>query len=193
MWGKEQELPYFEHKTEFPNQNDELLIAGAVDLVNHFNKSGLMLPVSIEQYTMLASKGALVVETNDPGKVIGTVAYTQFYKGGVWEFGGWAVAEEFQHQGIGAKLADVLFYNKSHKNTIAFGNKNSAPILEKMGAVVIKDHSTLPVEAFALCATCPMKPAVGCCDTIYSLKPIMLKIEEAKKYNQQINTIGCGR
>ena len=111
MWEKQRELPYFEHNTEFPSQKDKFLIAGAVDLVNHFNKTGLMLPTTLEYYTELAKKGVLVVETNGLGIVVGAVAYTQFYEGGVWEFGGWAVAEEYQHQGIGGKLAKLLFWH----------------------------------------------------------------------------------
>ena len=148
MYERQTELPYFEHKTEFPNQKDQFLIAGAVDLVNHFNKSGLMLPVNLEHYTKLAKEGVLVIETNGLGVVVGTAAYTQFYENGVWEFGGWAVTEEYQHQGVGGRLVEILFWHKTHLNTVAFGNKNSGPILEKMGAVVIKNHSNLPPKAW---------------------------------------------
>lgn len=167
----------------FPKEKDKELVAGAVSLVNHFGQLGLMLPVTEEHYLGLAAKSTLCVACvakSGFGEVIGTVAYTQFYEKGIWEFGGWAVSEDFQHQGLGKYLLGVLFWHKPHDETIAFGNKNSGPILESLGAQVIANHSLLPPKAFELCATCPRKPAVGCCDTIYDLKPIVLAVKSAK-------------
>ena len=164
------------YEVKFVKPEQKNMVQGAVDLINHFNKLGLMLPVTPEHYFNIASKGLLAVAENGIGQIIGTAAYTQFYPNDVWEFGGWAVTEGLQHHGIGMKLINKLFKEHPYAKTIAFGNKNSGPILESLGAKVIKDHSVLPKEAFALCATCPNKPKVGCCDTIYNLAPVIVAI-----------------
>lgn len=174
--NKEIEVSKKDYDLLFPESNQKGLITGAVDLVNHFYTAGLMLPATLEDYSVLASKGTLVVAKNMVGDVVGTAAYTQFYEKNIWEFGGWAVAEDFQHQGLGMKLIKELFSQKPHFQTIAFGNRNSGPIFECLSAEVIKDHSFLPKAAFTLCATCPKKPIIGCCDTIYNLGPVVEKL-----------------
>lgn len=170
---KEQESKQKNLEIAFLGETEMSLIKGASDLVNHFNQQGLMLPVTNEDYTKLAKAGTLVVAKNLDGLVVATASYTQFYDKNIWEFGGWAVAEEYQHQGLGLKLVKKLFSEKPHYQTIAFGNKNSGPILESLGAVAIGDHSLLPKKAFDLCATCPNKPKIGCCDVIYNLEPVV--------------------
>ncbi|HJY99028.1 MAG TPA: GNAT family N-acetyltransferase [Patescibacteria group bacterium] len=132
-----------------------------------------MLPVTVGHYKSLTKKGTLIVAKNTLGQVVGTAAYTQFYTKNIWEFGGWAVLEEYQHQGVGLKLMTQLFKKHHHFQTIAFGNKNSGPILESLGAKIIKNHAILPKRAFELCATCPRKPKIGCCDIIYNLSPVV--------------------
>lgn len=166
-----------ELKMVTPDQ--EKLIKGAVDLVNYFSGQGLMLPVTQEHYTFLASKGTLVVATDSFGDVVATAAYSQFYDdkkvigGSIWEFGGWAVKEGYQKSKLGLKVANELFSKKTHYKTIAFGNKNSGPIFESWGAKLITDHSVLPKEVFIPCGSCPVKPASGCCDKIYNLEDVM--------------------
>lgn len=173
---KETEKRKNSYELIFPNDNQGELIEGAVNLVNHFNAAGLMLPVTPEHYTTLTKKGTLVVAKSVSGEVIGTAAYTQFYERDIWEFGGWAVAEDHQHRGIGMKLMKELFSEVPHFQTIAFGNKNSGPIFESFYARIIEDHSILPKKAFELCAGCPMKPKVGCCDKIYNLSPVVERL-----------------
>ncbi len=179
--NKEIELKNNNFELKFVTPDQEKLVNGAVDLVNYFSGQGLMLPVTQEHYTFLASKETLVVATDALGEVVGTVAYSQFYEDSVWEFGGWAVKEDYQKTKLGLKLVNELFSKKPHYNTIAFGNKNSGPIFESWGAQLITDHSTLPKGAFELCSTCPVKPVAGCCDNIYSLKEVIGWYIEAKK------------
>ena len=174
--NKETENNKSNYELVFPNSNQAGLTRGAVDLVNHFNEAGLMLPVTQEHYISLASKGTLIVAKTVLGEVVGTAAYTQFYEKDIWEFGGWAVKEDHQHMGVGMKLMKGLFSKIPHYQTIAFGNKNSAPIFESLYAGVIENHSILPKKAFELCADCPMKPKVGCCDKIYNLSPVVERL-----------------
>lgn len=176
----------------FAKPEQQELVLGAVDLVNHFNKLGLMLPVTLEHYSKIASKGLLVVAINGIGQVVGTAAYTQFYEKNIWEFGGWAVVEGLQHHGIGTRLIKKLFKEHPYAQTIAFGNKNSGPILESLGAKVIKNHSVLPRGAFELCANCPMKPKVGCCDTIYNLAPVIVDIASKDFTPRQVERLVHG-
>jgi N-acetylglutamate synthase-like GNAT family acetyltransferase len=165
-----------ETKITMPEKDNDYIVNGAVNLINHFYQKGLMLPANSEHYVGLAEQGKLVVATNRYGSVIGTAAYTQSYERGIWEFGAWTVKEEYQKQGIGKKLLEELFSKKPHFKTIALANKNSSPILELLGADVIEDHSVLPDEVFELCSSCPVKPATGCCDTIFNLSPVVEKL-----------------
>ena len=173
MKEKKSEIDLNSYEIGFVKPEQKFLVNGAVELVNHFNGKGLMLAANLKQYTELAAKNTLVVAKNSFGTVIGTAAYTQFYKDDVWEFGGWAVSEEYQHKGIGMGVINKLFSENPHFKTIAFGNKNSGPLFESLGAEILIDHSVLPEEAFELCKECPNKPEVGCCDTIYNLAPII--------------------
>lgn len=159
----------------FPKENDLELIQGSVDLINHFSMGKLMLPATVQQYNQLAGEGALVVAQTLEGEVIGSAAYTQFYDKHIWEFGGWSVKEEFQGKGVGTSLLKMLFKKNPHFQTIAFGNSNSGPIFEKYGAKTVNNHAVLPKEVFGPCASCPNKPKVGCCDTIYNLEPLVAK------------------
>lgn len=171
--NKEREKNIDQIELDFPHPGNFMAINGAVGLVNHFNQEGLMLPVTMGHYKKLAYHGTLVVAKNNQAEVVGTAAFTQFYKKHIWEFGGWAVAEDYQHKGIGLQLITALFKKHHHFQTIAFGNKNSGPILESLGAKVIHNHAILPKKAFDLCANCPRKPKVGCCDTIYNMSPVV--------------------
>src|SRR6185369_12046550 len=139
--NKEIEIKSNNVELKFVAPDQEKLIKGAVELVNYFSDQGFTLPVTPQHYTYLATKGALVVAKDDFGQVVGTAAYAQFYDKDIWEFGGWAVKEKYQHGGVGGKLIKELFSKKPHFKTIAFGNRNSAPIFESLGAKSIEDHS----------------------------------------------------
>lgn len=174
------EINIYSYQIDFVKPEQLNLVKGAVDLINHFNCMNLMLGTTVEHYLKIASKNSLVVAKNTIGEVVGTAAYTQYYKDDIWEFGGWAVSEEFQHKGVGIKVIKKLFTENPHFKTIAFGNKNSGPLFESFGAEIIKDHSVLPEEAFELCNNCPNKPNIGCCDTIYNLAPIIENLANTK-------------
>ncbi len=180
------------YEVKFVGPEQINLVLGAVDLVNHFSNQKLMLPATVEHYSEMASKGLLVAVKNGIGEVIGTAGYIQLYNNDTWEFGGWAVAEGLQHHGIGIKLLKKLFKERPHAKTIAFGNNNSGPIFEHLGAKVIKDHSVLPKEAFELCAKCPNKPSVGCCDTIYNLAPVIVDIASEGFTIRQVDRLVYG-
>ncbi len=158
-----------------PTENQPELILGAVNLINSFSKEKLMLPVTQKDYTILASRNTLVVAKSYMGEIVGTAAYSQFYDRDIWEFGGWAVSEGYQGQGLGINLLKKLFLSNPHFQTIAFGNKNSGPIFESLGALVVTDYSAMPQAIFGPCSICPNKPEKGCCDTIYNLEPIVSK------------------
>lgn len=162
--------------TKFVESHENGLISGAVDLVNSFNKQGLLLPVSEDGYKELAKENRLVVALDGLGKVIGTAAYTQVYENGIFEFGGWAIDSAYQQKGLGYLIMQKLLVGNIHWKTIAFGNKNSGPIFEKLGAKTITNYSVIPNKAFELCNTCPSKPKNGCCDTIYNLSPVIFRL-----------------
>lgn len=164
----------YEFTVVFPSPDDEQLVYGSVELVNYFYEKKLMLAADYEHYLKLAEDKKLAVVVDSGSEVIGTAAFTQEYSNGIWEFGGWAVDESWQKVGIGLMLIKALFTENQHLKIITFGNANSSPILEKLGAEEIDDHSEIPEEAFLLCKECPNRPEVGCCDTIYNLAPIVL-------------------
>jgi N-acetylglutamate synthase-like GNAT family acetyltransferase len=163
-----------EYKLIFPEAGDGGLIESAVQLVNSYYQQKLMLAADKEHYKGLAKDKKLVIAVGMNGDVVGTAAYVQHYPKDIWEFGGWAVDYNYQKVGMGVNLIKKLFTENLHWKTIAFGNKNSGPIFGKLGATVVNDHSVIPEEAFALCLTCPNKPKVGCCDTIYNLGPVIM-------------------
>lgn len=181
--NKENEVKKNGFEVVMPTPEDVKLLKGAVDLVNFFSSQGFMLPVTLENYTILASKGVVSVATDQYGQVVGTASYSQFYEGGVWEFGGWAVAKEYQKEGVGISVMKTLFRTKPHFKTIAFGNKNSGPIFEKLGAKVVTDFDSMPSGIFVPCLICPNKPAAGCCDTVYDLGPLVLKYFNPNPWN----------
>lgn len=174
--NKEKEIKYKGFEIVMPTSEDAGLLKGAVDLVNSFSNQGFMLPVTLENYTILASQGAVAVAKDQYGQVMATASYSQFYDNDIWEFGGWAVAVEYQKTGLGINVMKNLFKNKLHLQTIAFGNKNSGPIFEKLGATVIADFHSMPKEIFAPCHICPNKPNNGCCDTVYNLSPVVASL-----------------
>lgn len=188
---KETEIISNNYEFVFPKPEQSNFIQGAVDLVNHFYKSKLLLPADLKHYEMLAGKKNLIVAINNDGKLIGSSAYTQFFEKDIWEFGGWTVDEEYQHKGIGTKIIKKLFEEQPHIKTIAFGNKNSGPIFEYLNAEIITDHSLLPKQAFNLCNGCPNKPTIGCCDTIYNLAPIVhnVMIEKMNYDEKQLKSL----
>lgn len=160
-----------------PTAENSELVQGAVELVNHFYEQNLMLPVQEDHYQQLSEKKRLVVAIDNDQRVIGTAAMSQEYPGGVLEFGGWAVEEEWQRFGVGVALLFALFQENGQHPIISFANSNSAPIFEKLGAEEITDFSDVLEEAFALCANCPNKPeGGGCCDTIYNLAPVVVNL-----------------
>ena len=178
-----------EYKLMFPEAGDTGLIESAVNLVDSFYQQKLMLAADKDHYKELAKDKKLVIAIGMNGDVVGTTAYVQHYPKDIWEFGGWAVDCNFQKIGMGVNLIKKLFTENLHWKTIAFGNKNSGPIFHKFGATVVKDHSIIPEEAFALCLTCPNKPKVGCCDTIYNLGPIVVGFNSENMTPKQLATL----
>lgn len=161
---------------KFVEGHQEGLILGAVDLVNSFSKQGLLLPVSADDYKKLAEEKRLVVALDGMGKVIATAAYSQIYENNIYEFGGWSVDTNHQQKGLGYLVIKKLLLGNIHWKTIAFGNKNSGPIFEKLGARKVINYSVIPNKAFELCNTCPAKPKNGCCDTIYDLSTVVFRL-----------------
>ena len=160
----------------FPKSDRPGYIQGAVNLVNHYNKEGLMLPATFDKYQSLAEKGHLALATTTQAEVVGTVAYTWQYPMDIWELGGLPVKEGCLHKGIATVLIKELLKKVHHSKTIVVANKNSVPLFQKMGAKEIGFPNTLPDEIYEPCANCPVKPEQGCCDTLMSLAPIILSI-----------------
>lgn len=160
----------------FPHQDQLHYIGGAVDLINHYYSQGLMLPVTIEKYQQLAADHKLMVAVTEDNEVIGTVAYTYDYPKEIWELGGLAIKEGWLHQGIATVLIREMLKQQPHGKTIAIANGNSLPLLKKLGATEISYPNNLPPEIFGPCVMCPNKPEQGCCDTLLSLAPVLLKL-----------------
>jgi N-acetylglutamate synthase-like GNAT family acetyltransferase len=157
-----------------PDADEVNIIQQAVDLVNHFNQEGLMLPADLEKYQQLAAAAKLAVLITDEFEVIGSVAYTQEYSNGMWEVGGLAVKEAWQGKGHASDLVKHLLENKKHVKTLAVANSNSLPLFQKLGGQKINFPNKLPQEIYEPCAQCPVKPETGCCDTFVSLANIVI-------------------
>lgn len=168
------------YETMQVQQNELEVIGGAVELVNLFYAKKLMLEAQMDQYQDLAKQGKLAVIQNEAGEIMASAAYTMIYPGNIWEFGGWAVDEKYQGQGLGLAVMKQLFIQNPYGKTIAFGNDNSGPIFEMLGAVEVPKGIGLPKEVYGPCAGCPAKPDHGCCDKIYHLGPIVAKLIESE-------------
>lgn len=177
---------------KFVESHEDGLIFGAVNLLNSFSKQGLLLPVSEDIYKTLAKEKRLVVAVDGFGRVVATAAYSQIYENNIYEFGGWAVDENYQQKGLGHRVMEKLFVGNVRGRVIAFGNRNSGPIFEKLGAKIIRNYSVIPNKAFELCNTCLAKPEKGCCDTIYNLSPVVLSLVSKNFSTRQLERLVYG-
>jgi N-acetylglutamate synthase-like GNAT family acetyltransferase len=176
----------------FPQNTDETYIDEAVSLVNQYSKEGLMLPVSFEKYQTLSAQKKLLIAVSPSLDVVGTVAYTFEYPKDIWELGGLAVKEGWLHKGIATVLVQQLLKQNPHGKTIAVANKNSHPLLAKMGAKKINFPNSLPSEIYEPCIQCPVRPESGCCDTLLSLAPIVLNLAAEGMSIRQIDRLLFG-
>jgi hypothetical protein len=69
-------------------------------------------------------------------------------------------------QGIAHQLVTYISQSMHKEGTIpyAFCNPLSLGIFKSSGYAEAVAEA-IPIQAFGLCASCPMKPKVGCCDT----------------------------
>lgn len=169
-----------EYSVIFPDGNtsnyDQLIQAS--QLIGHFALQGLVLEISPEKLADLASQKSLVLAVSG-GEVVGTAAVTFVYPDGKKEFGGWAVQESWQKHGVGLALLAALVEGQEEDQLVAFGNANSGPIFEKLGATKI-NHQAMHESAFEPCKTCKchgketLAQGQKCMDTIYDLTPVIL-------------------
>lgn len=163
----------------FPQEGDEHLFLLAATLINAYAEQGIMLEVTAEQLQLIAAQGLLALAIDEQQQVVGTAGITLVYPDGKMEFGGWSVQEDWKASGVGKQLLATLLGHSqlSDKNIIAFGNQNSGPIFQKLGAVVM-DQSQVHQNAFVPCQACGCKdkdkllPGQQCVDVIFDLNPL---------------------
>ncbi len=166
------------------HDNSELLIQASA-LIGLFAEMGLMLNQSVEILATIAAQGLLALAVDEKERVVGTAAMTFRYPNGFSEFGGWAIAADYQKSGIGKELFLDLLRKTKAKKIIAFGNSNSTPIFLSLGGKVL-DQRIMHPDAFLPCQTCnckgkdKLKSGQKCVDTIIDLTPIISKQKKVK-------------
>lgn len=82
------------------------------------------------------------------------------------EVGSLWVPSEYRGQGIAHKLVQQVSEKVQQRSVVpfAFCNPLSVNVFLNSGYAEAAPEE-IPVEAFSLCASCPMKPVAGCCDT----------------------------
>lgn len=164
----------------FPTPEDSGLLLQAVALIQTYAEIGLMVAISEERLTQMAAQGMLALAVNEAQDVVGTAAVTFVWPDGSHEFGGWAVQEEYKRHGVGVDLLHKLFDHVGVPDkVIAFGNYNSGPIFQKLGAALL-GHDEMHPDAFIPCKTCKCHGKENlpfghkCVDSIFDLKPVLL-------------------
>lgn len=167
----------------FPTPDQVELFSQASSLIDLYVQKGLMLEQSPEKLAEMASTSDLVLALDESDQVVGSAAITFTYPDGTLEFGAWAVKPGLVKHGIGKHLFVELIKSKGlPTGLIALGNHNSAPILEKFGAITKLEDQVHPA-VFEPCLTCACNKSclpVGrlCVDTIYDLLPVAKKMIE---------------
>jgi N-acetylglutamate synthase-like GNAT family acetyltransferase len=174
-----------EYDIKFPGEADVPILEQACALIHLYAEEGLMLDIAVDTLSQLAAAGMLALAVTPKGEVVGSIAYTYVWPDGKTEMGGWAVKKNLQHKGIGEDLLTSIVHQNGQENIIAFGNHNSGPILQKMGAIPIPETEIHP-SAFEPCLTCKCDKSnlpVGrqCVDTIFDMTPVIQKIVTTKK------------
>lgn len=174
-----------EVKIIYPTKENSRLLIQASALIGLFAEMGLMLDQTVEILSAIAAQGLLALAVDKNEKVVGTAAITFKYPNGFSEFGGWAIASDYQKSGIGKVLFLDLLQKAKSKKIIAFGNNNSTPIFLGLGGKILNQTKMHP-DAFVPCQTCNCKGKEGlkngqkCVDTIIDLTPIIKKQKKKK-------------
>jgi len=165
-------------------------ISQASALINTYAQQGLMLEQPEEQLANLAEQGRFAVALNQNGQVIGTLGLTLAYTNGELEFGGWAVVEEYRHQGVGVELLKHFANQLDHLGILrpdqvifALANNNSRPIFHKLQAEEV-DQTQASLEIFEPCQNClcdksQLKPGHRCVDSMHLLTNVLISLAEA--------------
>jgi N-acetylglutamate synthase-like GNAT family acetyltransferase len=163
----------------FPSESDGSLLLMATMLINSYAEQGIMLSVTLEQLQIIAAQGLLAVAVSDDQEVVGTAGITMSFPDGKKEFGGWSVKEGWKASGVGKSILTALLSKASlaQSDIIAFGNKNSSPIFDKLGASVL-NQTQVHEKAFVPCQTCgchgkdQLHDGQLCVDNIFNLNAL---------------------
>jgi N-acetylglutamate synthase-like GNAT family acetyltransferase len=144
-------------------------------LINSYAKEGLMLSMSKEDIEVLFRQGRFCF-LFEGGELVACAGVTAEFPGGIYEFGSWAVRKDLVSKGYGLQVYHKVMsldFLKG-KKVIAFGNKNSSPIFEKVGMGEMP-QSSLPKECFFPCKTCFCDKSLVlegelCVDRVFLLK-----------------------
>jgi N-acetylglutamate synthase-like GNAT family acetyltransferase len=152
-----------------------------VDLAEWVSKltstAGTMLPKTEEEVLQMFSEKRSIILLDETGNPVAHSAITFIYKDQHFiELGGVIVAPEFRKKGIGtlAAHASIVLAETYYPGwtKLVLCNAASLPIFLGLGGTVVdfEQLSSVPVEAWEACTTCPkyaQTKAQGkiCCDT----------------------------
>lgn len=179
-----------DYQTIMASETSLGLLGQASALIQHWAvEKKCMIEQPVPALVDLASKGHLALAVTPKDQVLATAAFTYFYSPELVEFGAWSVQPELTNHGVG--LAVMTYLVKQiplPDRLIAVCNTNSAPIFNRMGAIVMDQKAgILPKEVADPCATCncPLADKIKaqakgdfCVDTVMDITHIAKALRE---------------
>lgn len=145
-----------------------------------------MIPITFDSITRHHLATVALAHTTEGIRLAGYGAITQIYSKHIIELGGLIVNSDFRGMKVAQQVVKRVVSRANDEldpdMILAFSNKNSASIFQKLGGEVIADATTLPTEVWKLCINCRnyqeavIECGMDCCGRVYDIT----RIETAK-------------
>ena len=141
-----------------------------------------MIPITFDSVAEHHLPTVALARTNEGVRLAGYSAITQIYSKYIIELGGLIVSPDFRGMRVAQQVVKRVVTRANEElepdMILAFSNKNSASIFQKLGGEVVADATMLPAEVWKLCLNCKnyqeavIECGMNCCGRVYDITRI---------------------
>jgi N-acetylglutamate synthase-like GNAT family acetyltransferase len=141
-----------------------------------------MIPITFDSIAGHHLSTVALAHTTEGIRLAGYCAITQIYSRYIIELGGLIVSPDFRGMRVAQQVVKRVVARATEElepdMILAFSNKNSASIFQKLGGEVIADATTLPHKVWKLCINCRnyqeavIECGMDCCGRVYDITRI---------------------
>lgn len=150
--------------------------------IAHWSEEESMIPITFGSIAEHHLPTVVLAHTNEGVKLAGYSAITQIYSKYIIELGGLIVNPELRGMKVAQQVVKRVVARANEElepdMILAFSNKNSASIFQKLGGKVVADATMLPAEVWKLCLNCKnyqeavIECGMNCCGRVYDITRI---------------------